>query len=116
MTLNTFRFSALALTLCIVNGCAAPLAALTTSSTAAASSIGTVAVANPGTAASLASSAATGKSPLEHAASAATKKECSFFNFIDSKPICIEIVLPPVTDRSEPLLGSTEAPRKSAQQ
>jgi hypothetical protein len=114
LTLNALRY--LALTLCIVNGCAAPLAALTTSSTAAASSIGTAAVANPSTAVSLASTAATGKSPLEHAASAATKKECSFFNLIGSKPICIEVVLPTVTDRSEPLLGPTEVLRKPVQQ
>jgi hypothetical protein len=116
LKLNALRYSALALTLCIVNGCAAPLAALTTSSTAAASSIGTAAVANPSTAVSLASTAATGKSPLEHAASAATKKECSFFNLIGSKPVCIEVVLPTVTDRSEPLLGPTEVLRKPVQQ
>ncbi len=104
------------LTICFLSACAAPLAFLSSSSSAAASSIGTAAAANPATAASLASTAATGKSPLEHAASAATKKECSFFNVIGSKPICIEVVLPTVTDKSEPLLGPTESPKNTAQQ
>ena len=106
-----------------LTACAAPLVALSSSGTAAASTVGTsaagtvgaAAVANPGTAASLASTVATGKSPLEHAASAATKKECSFFNLIDSKPICIEVVLPTVTDNSQPLLGPADTPTKSAQ-
>ena len=80
------------------------------------SAVGTAAVANPGTAVSLASTAATGKSPLEHAASAATKKECSFFNVIDSKPICIEAVLPSITDNSELFLGPADSIQKSAQQ
>jgi hypothetical protein len=99
----------------MLSACVAPLAALSSSGTAAASSVGTTALANPGTAASLASTAATGKSPLEHAASAATKKECNFFNVIDSKPICIEVVLPKITDNSEPLLGPADMPHKSAQ-
>jgi len=98
------------------SGCAAPLAALSSSSTAAASSVSAAAVANPGTAVSLASSAATGKSPLEHAASAATKKECSFFNLIDSKPICIEVSIPAITDKSEPLFGPADISKKSVQQ
>ena len=101
-------------------GCAAPLLALSSSGTAAASSAGTAvataAVANPVTATSLASTATTGKSPLEHAASAATKKECSFFNVIDSKPICIEVTLPTITDNSEPLFGPADTSSKSAQQ
>ena len=92
----------------LLTACAAPLAVISSSGTAAASTVGTAAVANPGTTASLASTAATGKSPLEHAASAATKKECSFFNVIDSKPICIEVVLPTVIDKSEPLLGPAD--------
>ena len=100
----------------LFNGCAAPLAVLSSSGTAAASSVGSAAVANPGTAVSLASSATTGKSPLEHAASAATKKECSFFNLIDSKPICIEVTFPTITDKSEPLFGPADISRKSAQQ
>lgn len=89
---------------------------LSSSGTAVASTAGTAAVVNPGTASSLASTAATGKSPLEHAASAATKKECSFFNIIDSKPICIEVVLPTVTDKSEPILGPADLNRGSANQ
>ena len=100
----------------LLSACAAPLVALSSSGTATASAVGTAAVANPGTAASLASTAATGKSPLEHVASAATKKECSFFNVIDSKPICIEITLPPVTDKSEPLFGPADKLKDSAQQ
>lgn len=100
----------------VLTACAAPLAALSGSGTAAASTVGTAAVANPGTAASLASTAATGKSPLEHAASAATKKECSFFNLIDSKPICIEVILPTITDNSTPLFGPADTSSKSAQQ
>jgi hypothetical protein len=98
-----------------LSACAAPLVALSSSGTTVASTVGTAAVANPGTAVSLASTAATGKSPLEHAASAATKKECSFFNVIDSKPICIEVVLPTVTDKSEPLLGPGDTTKSSAQ-
>ncbi len=86
-------------------GCAAPLVALTSTGSAAASTAGTAAVANPATAASVASTATTGKSPLEHAASAATKKECSFFNPLSAKPICIDVVIPTVTDKSEPLPG-----------
>ena len=100
----------------LLTACAAPLAILSSSGTAAASTVGTAAVANPSTAASLASTAATGKSPLEHAASAATKKECSFFNVIDSKPICIEVVLPTVTDKSEPLLGPADLSKDTAKQ
>ena len=100
----------------LLTACAAPLAVLSSSGTAAASTAGTAAVANPSTAASLASTAATGKSPLEHAASAATKKECSFFNVIDSKPICIEVVLPTVIDKSEPLLGPADSSKDTAKQ
>lgn len=100
----------------LLTACAAPLAVLSSSGTAAASTAGTAAIANPSTAASLASTAATGKSPLEHAASAATKKECSFFNVIDSKPICIEVVLPTVTDKSEPLLGPADSSKDTAKQ
>jgi hypothetical protein len=100
----------------LLTACAAPLAALSSGGTAAASTAGTAAVANPSTAASLASTAATGKSPLEHAASAATKKECSFFNVFDSKPICIEVVLPTVTDKSEPLLSPADSSKDAAKQ
>lgn len=99
-----------------MTACAAPLAALSSSGSAVASSVGTAAVANPGTAASLASTAATGKSPLEHAASAATKKECSFFNVLGSKPICVDIVLPTVTDNSEPFFGPADITTETAKQ
>jgi hypothetical protein len=96
----------------LLAGCAAPLAAIGSSSSAAASTAGTTvataAVANPVTATSVASTAATGKSPLEHAASAATKKECSFFNVLDSKPICVEITFPPINDFSTPLPGPAD--------
>ncbi len=111
-----FRWLGLSCLIGLLSACVAPLATLSSSGTAAASTIGTAAVANPGTAVSLASSAATGKSPLEHMASAATKKECSFFNVIDSKPICIEVVLPTVTDKSEPLLGPGDTTKSSAKQ
>ncbi len=70
------------------------------------------AIANPVTATSIASSAATGKSPLEHAASAATKKECSFINAFGSKPICEEIVMPKITDNSAPLLGPADTAKQ----
>ena len=92
-----------------LSACIAPLAAIGTSGTAASStagtSIATAAVANPVTAASVASTVTTGKSPLEHAASAATKKECSLFNLIGSQVICIEVTVPSITDNSSPLLG-----------
>jgi hypothetical protein len=103
-------------TLGLLSACAAPLAVISSGSTTAASAAGTAAVANPGTTASLASSAATGKSPLEHAASAVTKKECSFFNVIDFKPICIDVVFPTVTDKSQPLLGPADSSRNTAKQ
>ena len=94
---------------CLFSGCAAPLLALSSSSTAAASSVGTaavsVAVANPTTAASALSTATTGKSPLEHAASAATKQDCNFLNALGPKPICTDIPIPQVTDLSEPYPG-----------
>jgi hypothetical protein len=117
--LGFLTWSISCITLLSSTGCVAPLAALGSSGTAAASSVGaaatSAAVANPMTAASLASTATTGKSPLEHAASAATKKECSFFNVVASKPICVDVVLPPITDKSEPFLGpgdlSIEAPK-----
>ena len=95
-----------------LSACVAPIAAIGASGTAASStagtSIATAAVANPVTAASLASTVTTGKSPLEHAASAATKKECSLFNLIGSQVICIEVTVPNVTDNSSPLLGPAD--------
>jgi hypothetical protein len=95
-----------------LQACIAPIAAVGASGSAAASSAGgaaaTAAVANPVTTTSLASTAATGKSPIEHAASAATKKECSFFNPLSGQPICMEISVPKVTDNSTPLLGPAD--------
>jgi hypothetical protein len=95
-----------------LQGCVAPLAAISGSGTDVASSDGTTvataAVANPVTASSIASTATTGKSPLEHAASAATKKECNFLNVVGAKPICQDIVLPKVTDNSSPLSGPAD--------
>ncbi len=92
-----------------LQGCAAPLMA-------AASSVGTAAgsaaAASPMTAVSVTSTVTTGRSPLEHATSAATKKDCSFFNVFSSKPICEEIVIPTVQDRSELIIG--EADRNTA--
>ena len=109
--LNLFSFSQLLLLLGL-QGCVAPLAAISGTGTAAASSAGTTvataAVANPVTASSIASTATTGKSPLEHAASAATKKECNFLNVVGTKPICQDIVLPKVTDNSSPLSGPAD--------
>jgi len=103
----------------LLSSCAAPLAALGASGTAAASSVGTtattVAVANPMTATSIVSTATTGKSPLEHAASAATKKECSFINVVGPKPICEDIPIPTINDKSEVYIGpadKTDAPIK----
>ncbi len=102
----------LIITCVALQGCVAPLAAVGASSSAAASSAGgavaTAAVANPMTATSVVSTVATGKSPIEHAASAATKKECSFFNPLSGQAICIEIPVPTVTDNSTPLLGPAD--------
>ena len=102
----------------LVQGCAAPLAALGTTSTAAASSAGTTvttaAIANPMTATSLASTATTGKSPLEHAASAATKKECSLFHILNGKSICVDVVMPKIIDNSAPLAGPADAPQDAS--
>jgi hypothetical protein len=100
---------------CLANltGCAAPLVALGSSATTAASSVGTAAVsvaaANPSTAASALSTATTGKSPLEHAASAATKQDCNFLNALGPKPICVNIPVTPLKDMSEPYPGPADA-------
>jgi hypothetical protein len=106
--------------LCLsLTGCAAPLIALGSSTTAVAGSAGTVAssaaVANPSTAASLLSTATTGKSPLEHAASAATKQDCNFLNALGPKPICRDITIPVVKDLSEPYPGpaDTQPPKRT---
>jgi len=102
-------------TLCLpifLSACVAPIAAIGASGTAASSTAGTAvasaAVANPVTAASFTSTVVTGKSPLEHAASAATKKECSLFNLVGSNQICVEVTIPTVTDNSLPLLGPAD--------
>lgn len=96
----------------LLSACVAPLAALGGSSAAAASSAGsaaaTAAMADPSTAISLASTATTGKSPLEHAASAATKKDCNFLNALGAKPICIDVPIPKITDYSESYLGPAD--------
>ena len=101
----------------LLQGCAAPLAALGTTGTAAASSAGSAvaatAVANPVTATSVASTVTTGKSPLEHAASAATKKECNFTNIVGPKPICEDIPIPKVIDNSTPLTGPADIAQPS---
>jgi hypothetical protein len=93
----------------LCSGCAAPLAALGSAGTASASTAGTAtataAVANPATAASVASTVTTGKSPLEHVTSAATKKDCSLFNLVGGKAICIDVAMPGITDKSEPYPG-----------
>ena len=103
-----------------LQGCVAPFAAVGTTGSAAASSAGTAAAstaaAYPVTATSLASSAVTGKSPLEHAASAATKKECNFLNPLSSKPICIDVTAPPITDNSTPLLGPADLASETTKQ
>jgi len=94
---------------CNLTGCAAPLLALGSSVTTVASSAGTavasVAVANPTTAASAISTVTTGKSPLEHAASAATKQDCNFLNALGPKPICADIPIPKIKDMSEAYSG-----------
>ena len=75
---------------------------------AVASSVGSAAVANPVTAVSATSTITTGRSPLEHATSEVTKKDCSFFNVFSSKPICEEIVIPSVKDQSEMIIGEAD--------
>ena len=96
----------------MLSACAAPFVALGSSSGAAMSSAGsaaaTAAIANPSTAVSLASTATTGKSPLEHAASAATKKDCSILNILDSNSICVDVLIPKITDYSEAYLGPAD--------
>jgi hypothetical protein len=99
--------------LCLtLTGCAAPLMALGSTATTAAGSAGAVAssaaVANPSTAASLLSTATTGKSPLDHAASAATKQDCNFLNALGPKPICRDVSIPLVKDLSEPYPGPAD--------
>lgn len=104
----------LSITLCLnLTGCAAPLLALGSSATSVASSAGTAAVsvaaANPSTAVSTISTVTTGKSPLEHAASAATKQDCNFLNALGPKPICSDIPVPTIKDMSEPYPGPADS-------
>jgi hypothetical protein len=111
-SLSALQLGALLILTLLLNACAAPLAALGTMGTASASTAGTAAttaaVANPATAASVASTVTTGKSPLEHATSAATKKDCSFFNLIGGKAICVDVAMPGITDKSEAYLGPAD--------
>ena len=97
-----------------LSGCALPLAAIGSAGTGAASAVGgtvaTAAVANPSTAVSVASTVTTGKSPLEHAASEATKKECNFLNLLGPKPVCQELVLPKIMDHSQEMVGIADRP------
>jgi hypothetical protein len=97
-----------------LSGCALPLAAIGSAGTATAGAAGgavaTAAVANPSTAISVASTVTTGKSPLEHAASQATKKECNFLNLLGPKPVCQEFVMPPIMDHSQEVVGIADRP------
>jgi hypothetical protein len=108
-----FRIGLACITLCLlITGCAAPFLALGSSATTAAGSVGgaaaTMAVANPTTAASAITTVTTGKSPLEHAASAATKQDCNFLNALGPKPICSDVPIPTVKDMSESYLGPAD--------
>jgi hypothetical protein len=86
----------------LLQSCAAPLVS-------AASSVGTAAgsaaAASPVTAVSVTSTVTTGRSPLEHATSAATKKDCSVFS---AKAICQEIIIPSISDQSELIIGEAD--------
>jgi hypothetical protein len=101
-----------------LSACAASIVAFSGATTATASSAGTAAttaaVANPATAASLASTVSTGKSPLEHATSAATKMDCSLFNLVGGKAICVEVSMPGIKDKSEPYPGPADQTRTSS--
>jgi len=92
----------------LLQSCAAPFVAAASSVGSAA---GSAAVASPVTAVSVTSTVTTGRSPLEHATSAATKKDCSFFNVFSAKPICEEIVIPSVKDQSEMIIGEADRGR-----
>ncbi len=89
----------------LLQSCAAPIVAAASSAGTAA---GSAAAAYPVTAVSVGSTVTTGRSPLEHATSAATKKDCSFFNVFSAKPICQEIVIPGVIDKSELIIGEAD--------
>ena len=89
----------------LLQSCVAPFVAAASSAGTAA---GSAAVASPVTAVSVTSTVTTGRSPIEHATSAATKKDCSFFNVFSAKPICEEIVIPSVKDQSEMIIGEAD--------
>ena len=89
----------------LLQSCAAPIMAAASS---VGTAVGSAAVANPVTAVSVTSTITTGRSPLEHASSEVTKKDCSFFNVFSSKPICEEIVIPSVKDQSEMIVGEAD--------
>lgn len=118
--LPSLKLAGILLITLVLNACAAPLAAIGSASTASASTAGTAAgtaaVANPATAASVASTVTTGKSPLEHATSAATKMDCSLFNLVGGKAICVEVSMPVIKDKSEPYLGPADQSTSSAKQ
>ncbi|MBU3630740.1 hypothetical protein [Polynucleobacter sp. AP-Melu-500A-A1] len=115
---RAFGLASFLISASLLIGCAAPLAALGSASTASASTAGTAAttaaVANPATATSVVSTITTGKSPLEHATSAATKKDCSLFNLVGGKAICIDVAMPGITDKSEAYLGPADLPPSSS--
>jgi hypothetical protein len=90
-----------------LSGCAIPIAS---TASAVGGAITTAVVANPITAASITTTVATGKSPLEHAASEATKKECNFLNLLGPKPVCQELVIPIVRDHSQEIIGLADRP------
>lgn len=115
-----FKLGGFFLLTMLLSACAAPMLALSSAGTATASTAGTAAttaaVANPATAASLASTVTTGKSPLEHATSAATKMDCSLFNLVGGKAICVEVSMPGIKDKSEPYPGPADQARTSSTQ
>jgi hypothetical protein len=90
-----------------LSGCAIPIAA---TASAVGGAITTAVIANPITAASITTTVATGKSPLEHAASEATKKECNFLNLLGPTPVCQELVIPIVRDHSQEMIGLADRP------
>ena len=90
-----------------LSGCALPIAA---TANAVGGAITTAVIANPITAASITTTVATGKSPLEHAASQATKKECNFLNLLGPKPVCQELVIPVIRDHSQEMIGLADRP------
>jgi len=91
----------------LLSGCALPIVA---TANAVGGAITTAVIANPITAASITTTVATGKSPLEHAASQATKKECNFLNLLGPKPVCQELVIPVVRDHSQEMMGLADRP------